>query len=411
VPEEFVYVGSVKDTSPYAVQKLRLDGRLVGTDRKNFYIDSQKELVLIDSKESGDLLGIRIVSDNPYLEVLFEIDDWRYSVTIAELLAEPETGRLHSNLYAIDGGSPHVGYALLFNPDIPETYEKRLRVVLKNKIKKSVRANAGSLLNIETIAGGAKFYQPKGNQPIPTNIGHAAGFMLTDLNSIQRIQLDFNEGQVGVHRALSLGLEIDFLNTPGIPNSQLSNNIHIKKGVLHPYVGTAGELNLTANTDLTSEGTRSIIHVFFDDGIDTGNSKTPTPKSPLRTQDIYFVDFADTGSAPPAFTLQVGDRICIRENEKYYFPGVITAPPSSPINLPVKFAKNGTSQYVRAYQVTCAPGLSFVPPAVRFIAGGPGDFSVSQSGLLMVQSKGETNPKIHIKSAEVKRRKRVSMDG
>ena len=67
--EEFLFLGSVKDNVPRSVQKGRVDKRMIQTSRKNYSIKSGEQYVLLDVKERGDLYGIRIVSDNPYLEV------------------------------------------------------------------------------------------------------------------------------------------------------------------------------------------------------------------------------------------------------------------------------------------------------------------------------------------------------
>ena len=103
--DEFTFVGQVTDNSPYVSQKGRVDKRMLRESVKNIALDAGQEFVLLDSKERGDLYEVRVVSDNPYLEVHIEIDEWRNENTsAAELLSQPQTGRLLSGFRAIDGG-------------------------------------------------------------------------------------------------------------------------------------------------------------------------------------------------------------------------------------------------------------------------------------------------------------------
>lgn len=172
--DEFTFVGQVADNSPYSTQKGRVDKRMVRDSVKNVSLDSGQEFVLLDSKERGDIYEVRVVSDNPYLEVYIEIDDWRNENTsAAELLAQPDTGRLLSNFRAIDGGSPANGYTLLYNPDLPEDFDGRIRVVLRNRIRPSKDVFGNPVV----IATG-RSYASRAGLATPTNLGFAGGAVL-----------------------------------------------------------------------------------------------------------------------------------------------------------------------------------------------------------------------------------------
>ena len=68
--------------------------------------------------------------------MFLSLDEWRTENTsAAEILLQPQTGRLLSNFEAVDGGHPGIGYSLLYNPDIPEEYDGRIRIILKNRIR------------------------------------------------------------------------------------------------------------------------------------------------------------------------------------------------------------------------------------------------------------------------------------
>ena len=63
-------------------------------------------------------------------------------------------------------GSPAEGYTLLHNPDLPEDFDGRVRVVLRNCIRpsKSVLGNT-----VEVDAG--RSYQSRSGLATPTNLG------------------------------------------------------------------------------------------------------------------------------------------------------------------------------------------------------------------------------------------------
>ena len=146
----------------------------------NVLLDSGEEIVLVDAKERGDLYEVRVVSDNPYLEVYIELDDYRNeNVSAAELLAQPQTGRLLSNFQAIDGGSPAAGYTLLYNPDIPEDYQGRIRVILRNRIRpsKDVFGNPGA---------GRGAYRSRGDLGDPINLGYGGGAVIPHNHTASR---------------------------------------------------------------------------------------------------------------------------------------------------------------------------------------------------------------------------------
>ena len=91
------------------------------------------------------------------------------------------------------------------------------------------------------------------------------------------------------------------------------------------------------------------------------------------------------------------------------FAGQIDAKEDA-VNLPAKFAKNGSSQYVRALTFSVIPGMNPAPPSIHIRDDG-GRYESQTSGYFTITSVAETNPKIHIRTAEIKRRKQVSLDG
>ena len=83
----------------------------------NLVIDSGTNFQVLDIAEAGELQSIVIVSDNPYLQVFVQIDDFRNAepngMTVAELLYNGNLTQLSQRRFrAVDGQSPTVGYSM-----------------------------------------------------------------------------------------------------------------------------------------------------------------------------------------------------------------------------------------------------------------------------------------------------------
>ena len=117
----------------------RPDERLIVTEFNNLTIDTGKNFEVIDISEAGELHSIVIVSDNPYLQVFLQIDDFRnaepHGLTVAELLFNGDVTQTSQRRFkAVDGQSPTVGYAMVFEPQQPVQYTDRLRIIVYNNI-------------------------------------------------------------------------------------------------------------------------------------------------------------------------------------------------------------------------------------------------------------------------------------
>ena len=375
--DEFVFMGSVKDNAPYVTQKGRVDKRMIRTIQENFSINTGEEFVLLDSKERGDLYEIRIVSDNPYLEVYIEIDEWRNdNASAAEILAQPETGRLLSNFQAIDGGHPGKGYTLIYNPDLPEDYDGRIRVILRNRIKPNK-----NVLGIETA------YKSRGDLATPTELGYIGGVMV-NLDSYANVAVLNNEEIAGMNMAANPN--IDPLLNPGAANVvfNTARGLGITKGILHPYVGIAGRPTLTI--DNTDNESGNGVHVFFDKPID-GQSKRRN--WPQVEQDIYVVDFTG-GTLTTGLT--AGDRLYLKDGGRVYFPGVIGAVATNQ-TLPARLAKNGASTYSGALKITVAPGMRAEPPPFKLPRTGT-DLNQGGNSIGSLTTAADTNPEVYVTS-------------
>ena len=90
-----VFAGTARDMrSPDSL--FRVDERLIITEFNNLVIDSGRNFDVLDIAEAGELHSVVVVSDNPYLQVYLQVDDFRNAepngITVAELLSQYAIG-------------------------------------------------------------------------------------------------------------------------------------------------------------------------------------------------------------------------------------------------------------------------------------------------------------------------------
>ena len=393
--EEFLFSGSVRDRAPLASQKFRKDERTITTRQRNVLIDAGAELTIVDGKEAGELVSIKVVSDNPYLEVYLEMDDWRNEgETAAGLLyAGNAGGSIEGNFRAIDGQNPAFGYTMLYNPMTPSSYNSRIRIVLRNRL----RAN-------RNVYGNQTSLSLPGNLPSPVVCGHTGGasYVAEVLGTATSDQLAYSVSQPVAGDA--------YVNEGMVNRVFLSAN-NRQPGIDHPYVGQAGRPTLNLGAANGGAGTgqpefaASIVDpvVFFDD---VDPAKWPYES----TQDIYIADLSSAGREITLSNIAVGERLVVRDGGVLHFPGEITAFSNGGQNLPKKFATVGTAVCSDTVKITVAPGLQNAPAPIRGKSGSP--FSTTYGPHIgKVTSQADSNPHILIKEIEVKRYKKVSYDG
>ena len=106
---------------------VREDNRAINLSTPATKLNSGQSIEVLDIREAGDIVSIKVVTDNPYTAVFLELDDWRNKEprgeTPAELLLAGRTNRADKEFYAVDNG-PGGGYSMIFNPMIPPIEKK-----------------------------------------------------------------------------------------------------------------------------------------------------------------------------------------------------------------------------------------------------------------------------------------------
>ena len=117
--EQFVFLGNITPEVSRKSSLVREDKRTVTIRQSGLTLSSigdASTLRLVDQKGKGRLLSVKIVTDNPYAQLLLEVDDWRNDGETAAELLYGGTGKQDYGLYAMGGGDPAKGYTLMYTP-------------------------------------------------------------------------------------------------------------------------------------------------------------------------------------------------------------------------------------------------------------------------------------------------------
>ena len=391
--DQFVYLGNITPEVSRKSSMVREDKRTVTIRQAGLLLTSQGDastLRLVDQRGKGTLLSVKIVTDNPYIQLLMEIDDWRNDgETPAELLYGG-TGKQDYGLYAMDGGNPAKGYTMMYTPMGGEAFNSRLRIILRNRLPKTrIYGNNSN----QTMPGGL---------PFPVNNGHSGGasFSAPLLSGATNAQL---------LDAMSQPHYGDFYAAPRL-NLSLLGNMNAKPGVDHPFVGQAGKPIFAGATAQFQQNDADENTVFFGPQEVDGNG--------VATQVIYVTNRGSTDNPLGTIThdFALGQSLYIRDGGNLHFPGEIgtvgTAssgtPPALPTSVGGAFTRSNSDTNQRvALALTVSPGIPNPPTMVNV----PNPSSGAMTNMGFVTSVAETDPKILIKSIEIKYRLEVSYDG
>jgi len=373
--QPFVYLGNVPNDTQKTSTKVREDKRVVTIRQSNLLLTSignGSSLNIVDQKGKGQLMSIRVVTDNPYIQVILEIDDWRNEVETPAGLLYGGTARQNYGLYAVEGGDPAKGYTVMYSPMTPESFDKKLRIVVRNRLPKT-----------QIYGNNTSFKSALGTVPINNGFsgGHSfsapllAGASLTDLTNAMA-QPHFG----------------DFYNAP-VFNSALLGDTSLVPGIDHPFVGQAGKPTLSEDAQTITGGSSPATDntIFFAE---------PTGTFPNTSQVIYIANLGDATTITSA--VAQGDRLFVRDGGTLHFPGTVSSV-GAQAALPDEFSDVASAQ---AIPVTVQPGLQVAPSGSQAgLSGG------TTANFGTVSSVAETDPKILIKAIEVKYRLEVSYDG
>lgn len=198
-----------------------------------------QQLQVLNLLEAGEIVSIELVTDNPYIALYIEMDDFKYKtpngMTAAELLLRGRDEYAERHFY-VEGPRPDGMYVVKFHPRTDYKYTDRLKVLVRNDITKPTQFRG---LQYE--------YNSRASLPSPLTIGFNGGSSarVPGLSSMLTHTHDFVLGSI-----IAKGINVEFsegVNT----NDRFRITPNTLAGASHPFVGTAGKVpHKTLNTHI-----------------------------------------------------------------------------------------------------------------------------------------------------------------
>ena len=293
-----VIASNVADNAPYT--KTRIDERFVSTRQESIVLDSMDQYIVLDEMEVGELQSVRIVVDNPYVQVLLQLDEYRNKdpdgESPAEIIYNGGTDTANRGFKVIDGQGSGKGYVMEYRPDTPEEYKNRVRLVIRNQIQ----ANPA-------VYGMDLSYTSRGSLANPAVPAHMAGGTFSH-PALRSAKLD----QISQLMTKPVGVE-------GYSSNQVFNEAIIFSenpvGSDHPYQGIAGKptFHKDVSCDFMAEvGTVIDSAVNHNNVLSIGTSTTAS----LGGYRLVVVDepdeFPGTSDQPSTMSVEIRPELNIR---------------------------------------------------------------------------------------------------
>jgi hypothetical protein len=354
--------------------------------------------------EAGELVSIEVVTDNPYLQVYLELDDYKNKepkgITAAELITRGRSEYSERHFYVEDRGTDS-DYVMKYHPRKTDVYKERIQIILSNSIKKT-----------KMLYGAGFSYLSRGGLPAPATLPFKGGgtFESPGMNGAN---LDT------IQAAITRPFGTEAYAAPNTYNAAALDNTLLDVAALHPYLGEAGRplLSLEPGVDTT-------VHraVFFPPGVQATSTSgaatinaTAYPGTEGATSQQQIMVYAtatevETVATGDLSTLTaVTDNLYVRDGSKVHFPGNIVS---------IQRYNTGTSAFVAftgangdgAYLITVSPGLNYTPDKVVLDKMST-DTDRSSTKALGVVTPANAKPAIVIREVIVRRKKQKSLVG
>lgn len=393
-------VGFTNQTDSSA-SMIREDKRYITEKYGPMVLSSGEVFDIINTKEKGELVYVKIVTDNPYAAVLLELDDYRNQEpngeTAAELIYSGRTTKSDNQFFAMDG-DPAKGYSLVYNPMSPEPYDYKIRLQVLNLIPRSNDVFGNNLNSVG-----------RSGLPSPARPIHMAGGSFT------------YPGLAGVDletfaKAMANPVAAQPYTAPNVFNAAAFEQDNLTIGAHTPYQGLAGRPVFRRLPPAISGGTvKGAVNIDGEQIADAETATTTTggmkvlfgsQASGAQVEPVNFpgvpgssssmsitlrndteTDGSGIGAVPADI---IGKRLFVRNGDTIHFPGIVT-----------EAADDGATRN----RLVVEPGLADIPPKFEVTLG-----SDTQT-IGTVVTEAELTPKILVKQIIIKRRKLVSFEG
>ena len=365
---------SVEETSVFIEE--RLGPVILGRDQ---------QLEVLNLVEAGEIVSIELVTDNPYVSLYIEMDDFKYKtpngMTAAELLLRGRDEYSERHFY-VEDRRPDGMYVIKFHPRTDYNYTDRLKILVRNDITKPAQ-----------FRGLQYDYSSRASVPSPLTIGFNGG------SSARVPGLSSINTQVHAYVLSSIiakGINVEFSEGANT-NDRFRISPNALAGSSHPFVGTAGKVTHEslnqhiASTTFRAKWGEPGVAVTSESAASDNLETTPFPGQPFgdlsgsaapggrkdSTQQLIIYDSnaesATAAGGAPMGALSgaiysakaSGDTFYYTVGDTIYYPGQLA-------NL--QYYDDGDSQFVEvtsptshvaadgALLLTFKPGFDFVPP-------------------------------------------------
>lgn len=347
------------------------------------YLGRDQQLEILNLIEAGEIISIELVTDNPYIGLYIEMDDFKYKtpngMTAAELLLKGRDEYAERHFYAEDRRADG-SYVVKFHPRTDRDYHDRLKITVRNDITRP-----------QQVRGALYTYSSRASLPTPSRIGFNGGsFAHVPGNSAI---LASDKLQI-LTPIVARGIDVDFTDSV-IRNDQVRTSPLTLIGASNPYVGNMGKINHVAIVPDAVTDARAVwgepgVGISSTTGASDDLLTTPYPGSvkadgttaASSQQLIIYGSNAETESTTgTGLQLMIdaifsakenGDTFFFSKDDTVYYPGKIHS---------LKYYDSGTSAFVEmsqgAYQptdgailLTLSPGFDFIPPKADILDDG-----------------------------------------
>jgi hypothetical protein len=372
-PNATLGVAITGDSPKYRVEE---ESFFVTTEINPFKLKVGENKEILRLKEAGEVCSIEIISDNPFLQVHLELDDYRADekgITAAELLQYGRTTFADMEFSAKK--LPSGDYSLVYAPRINTAYSDVFKLKVANR-----------LTNPSRLAGTGSFIEPlgiplqlRGGLPKLSKRSYLGGTYI-DIPQLESVPQHSDEGitSIDISNALSRALDWELYDNQFNNETSLSNEADFRFNAdaresdkaamtsINPYTGNAGRLDFSMPSPI-NPGVFARI-VFFPKGeVASTTSGAPTADSNMQHIAIYAGTSLTASTEAEAGLLTIFaasfefEPIYVRDRGRVYFPGTV---------LSIFQHKSSTGTFVTdgsgngAYILLISGGLDFVPEKV-----------------------------------------------
>jgi hypothetical protein len=219
---------AIVDQSPkYTIEETSI---FVETITPPQFLGRDQQIEVLNLIEAGEIVSIELVTDNPYIALYIEMDDFKYKtpngMTAAELLLRGRDEYAERHFY-VEGPRPDGMYVVKFHPRTDYKYHDRLKILVRNDITRPTK-----------FRGREFSYFSRASLPTPVKMGFNGGSILRVPNASAILNRDSTDILTPM---IAKGVGVEEIRS-AVVNDQFRIAPLTLAGAEHPFVGHAGKV-------------------------------------------------------------------------------------------------------------------------------------------------------------------------